>query len=101
MREFSIQYINHDTFYFRLVRCTVFRRHLKSLNVDINHGQEEKSTKERKFKCTECDFACSAKSHLDSHTRKHRGEKPFQCTLCHKYFSQTGNLNKHIRQVIF
>ncbi|XP_053571514.1 uncharacterized protein LOC128661265 [Bombina bombina] len=67
------------------------------------HIKEEKSpqsnqmfhTKEKPFKCTECEKSFRWKSHLLEHYKIHTGEKPHTCTECGKCFTRMGNLKTH------
>lgn len=59
---------------------------------DINHWLLfiRTHTKEKNYKCKECDKSFSTSSGLRTHERRHTGVKDFQCSLCDMSFVNTG-----------
>ena len=52
---------------------------------------------DRRFRCSYCDKAFTARSSLDVHERIHTGERPYKCTECGKTFRHCGHLTCHLR----
>ena len=72
--------------------------------VSENSGQsleipEEVETRDKSFRCSQCDFVCSRSDNLKMHMKRHTGEneKPYSCTQCDYSCSQSDNLKKHMR----
>ena len=49
------------------------------------------------YKCLQCEYAASSKTHLRAHTRVHTGEKPFKCKECNFASNQVSNLSTHMK----
>ncbi|XP_030045024.1 gastrula zinc finger protein xLCGF3.1-like, partial [Microcaecilia unicolor] len=85
------------------VQSRFVKYHISNLRTKIHSSSgvcetnpiEDNSTKDKLFKCTECDKRFSWKSELQRHEMVHTGEKPFQCAECGKSFSLKGNLQQH------
>ena len=54
-------------------------------------------TRERPFKCNQCNKAFSQAAHLKVHQRSHTGEKPYTCHQCKKTFIVSSHLKSHMR----
>ncbi|XP_030050236.1 gastrula zinc finger protein XlCGF7.1 [Microcaecilia unicolor] len=55
----------------------------------------ETGTKDKPFKCSECDKCFSQKGKLRQHEIAHTGHKPFKCSECDKCFRQKSDLQRH------
>nr|CAI5852063.1 unnamed protein product [Callosobruchus analis] len=55
-------------------------------------------TREKTYKCAQCDKAFHQKSCLDNHLLIHSGTKKFQCSICGKSFAYKSVLTIHMRQ---
>ena len=47
--------------------------------------------------CTQCDFKCTQKRILDTHSRTHSDERPFKCILCEYTTKRKSDLSIHRR----
>ena len=54
-------------------------------------------TREKPFKCNQCNYACTTSGDLQRHMRTHSGERPFKCNHCSKAYTQKQNLVKHVK----
>ncbi|KAL5257748.1 hypothetical protein ACHWQZ_G012612 [Mnemiopsis leidyi] len=54
-------------------------------------------TKEKKFECDQCSYACISKHRLFRHQQTHSDEKPHKCEECSKLFAHRHSLVKHQR----
>lgn len=51
---------------------------------------------EKRFRCTDCDYATTTTTHLKLHIRRHHtGEKPYVCEICGNSFLTSHDLKKH------
>ena len=55
------------------------------LEASGNSGQslevpEEVETRDKSFRCSQCDFVCSKSHNVKRHMKVHTGEKPYSCT---------------------
>ena len=64
---------------------------------DILRTQQRIHTREKPYKCSECDKFFTRKSHLSIHQKFHTGEKPYKCSECEKWFTNKDNLRIHQR----
>ncbi len=56
-------------------------------------------TKEKPFKCNQCDKTFKWKHGLTFHLKKHNGEeRSFQCNQCDSAFSSEYELKRHLRK---
>ncbi|XP_031639325.1 zinc finger protein 358-like [Contarinia nasturtii] len=53
--------------------------------------------KERRVKCSHCDYTTYYIGNLEKHIRTHSGEKPFQCDRCNNCFRQRSTLKRHMK----
>ncbi|XP_048475677.1 RE1-silencing transcription factor A-like [Rhincodon typus] len=56
-------------------------------------------TGEQPYKCPQCPYSSSQKTHLTRHMRTHSGEKPFKCDQCNYVASNQHEVTRHARQV--
>eukprot|EP01084_Bolivina_argentea_P280979 480643_1 len=57
-------------------------------------------TKEKPFKCNECNKSFAQKGSVKIHQRIHTKEKPFKCNICrNKSFTQKQHLKVHINRI--
>ncbi|XP_069919039.1 zinc finger protein 677 isoform X1 [Oryctolagus cuniculus] len=54
-------------------------------------------TREKSYKCHDCEKVFSKSSNLTNHRRIHSGQKPYKCNECGKAFNQCSNLSRHRR----
>ncbi|BFZ19402.1 hypothetical protein BsWGS_22441 [Bradybaena similaris] len=54
-------------------------------------------TRERPYKCDDCNASVSKFCYLKTHMRTHTGERPYKCDNCGASFTQAGHLKKHMR----
>ncbi|KAI8482912.1 hypothetical protein Bbelb_393300 [Branchiostoma belcheri] len=54
-------------------------------------------TRDRVYRCEECNRHFNQLGHLQTHTRTHTGERPYRCEECGRKFSTLSNLKTHIR----
>ena len=52
-------------------------------------------TKEKPYKCDQCEFACSQNGNLMRHKLKHTKEKPYKCNQCEFAWAQNVHLKRH------
>lgn len=66
----------------------------------INHEEEENvltTTKQRNFRCVQCDTPFSSRAGLRFHNKTQHGGVKFSCTYCYYETNQKANLIRHIQ----
>ncbi|KAJ8705061.1 hypothetical protein PYW08_012381 [Mythimna loreyi] len=63
----------------------------------VENIKKSNITKEKPYKCEECQRSFNQKAFLTRHIRAHTGEKPYKCDVCQTCFSENGNLIRHMR----
>lgn len=53
-------------------------------------------TKEKPFKCPQCDKAFTQQSNLETHKKLHSAERPFACEQCSQSFTRDHHLAQHM-----
>ena len=59
---------------------------------DLKRHTMGKHTREKPFKCNQCDNACTSSGNLQQHMRMHTGERPFKCNQCDKTYKWKSHL---------
>lgn len=69
----------------------------KTDSVKHSKSQRKSKSKERCFKCLNCDYQTFAKRNFDRHTKIHTGERPFECSKCEYTTSRIDSLRDHVK----
>ena len=56
-----------------------------------------KHTREKPFKCNQCNYAGTNSGNLQRHMRTHSGERPFKCNQCSKAYKDKRDFTKHCK----
>ena len=90
VRSMALRYIGdiptkESQLYYASSRADILRIHLKT------------HSREKTYKCNQCDYASSQASDLSRHLATHTGEKTNKCTQCDFATSRAGNLRTHLK----
>lgn len=73
----------------------------KNFNGNVNVSTSEPAVEKKKqFICSTCGRACTSRSNLAVHTRRHTGQMTNFCEICGKGYPRSTDLTIHMRFVI-
>ena len=89
---------NHENSHFGIkpYGCNYCEAKFATSGEKIRHTRY-KHTKEKPFKCPDCDYRSVEMAHMRHHIRMHTGERPFQCQHCSYASTDHFKLRRHMR----
>lgn len=86
-----MKHINHFKMHMRS------HRNLSNLTTNSMILSNDTAEKKKKFLCSTCGKACTSRSNLAVHTRRHTGVMTNFCNICGKGYPRSTDLTIHMR----